>query len=331
MSAEKVLQGRCIVEGCVEGEALVTNDAISFMGTINSKTGYVIERKHEIEGACLKGKILVFPMSKGSTGGSYMLYDLVKNGVGPLGIVNREAGCVDYSCNLDFYGQDLREFLTNALQKPIYMDNDANCAAYGEFVAGGAKGVSDAVAITLGTGIGGGIIIDKKIYSGFNFAGAEIGHTVIQMGGRPCTCGRRGCFEAYASATGLIRSTREAMEAHPESEMWALCGGDSAKADGHTAFDGMRAGDEAAAEVVRDYIEALACGVTDIINTFAPEILCIGGGISKEGDTLIAPLSEIVHREMYSRFSKRQTRIVTAELGNDAGIIGAAALGLQYC
>ncbi|PWL71693.1 MAG: glucokinase [Clostridiales bacterium] len=252
-------------------------------------------------------------------------------GIGSPGIVNREAGCVDYSCNLDFYGQDLREFLTNALQKPIYMDNDANCAAYGEFVAGGAKGVSDAVAITLGTGIGGGIIIDKKIYSGFNFAGAEIGHTVIQMGGRPCTCGRRGCFEAYASATGLIRSTREAMEAHPESEMWALCGGDSAKADGHTAFDGMRAGDEAAAEVVRDYIEALACGVTDIINTFAPEILCIGGGISKEGDTLIAPLSEIVHREMYSRFSKRQTRIVTAELGNDAGIIGAAALGLQYC
>lgn len=252
-------------------------------------------------------------------------------GIGSPGIVNRETGCVDYSCNLDFYGQDLREFLTNALRKPIYMDNDANCAAYGEFVAGGARGVSDAVAITLGTGIGGGIIIDKKIYSGFNFAGAEIGHTVIQMGGRPCTCGRRGCFEAYASATGLIRSTREAMEAHPESEMWALCGGDSAKADGRTAFDGMRAGDEAATKVVRDYIEALACGVTDIINTFAPEILCIGGGISKEGDTLIAPLSEIVHREMYSRFSKRQTRIVTAELGNDAGIIGAAALGLQFC
>ncbi len=251
-------------------------------------------------------------------------------GIGSPGIVNRETGAVDYSCNLDFYDQDLRETLGGLLGRPIYMDNDANAAAYGEFVAGGAKGVNDAVVITLGTGIGGGIIINKKIYSGFNFAGAEIGHTVIQRDGRPCNCGRRGCFETYCSATGLIVSTKEAMQAHPESLMWALCENDLEKASGRTAFDGMRQGDRAAKETVDSYIRDLACGVTNLINTFAPETLCIGGGISKEGDTLIQPLAELVNREVYSRFSKRQTRIVTAELGNDAGIIGAAALGLQF-
>lgn len=251
-------------------------------------------------------------------------------GIGSPGIVNRETGCVDYSCNLDFYEQDLRGILTEALHKPVYMDNDANAAAYGEYVAGAALGTNDAVCITLGTGIGGGIIIGGKIYAGFNFAGAEIGHTVIQAGGRPCNCGRRGCFETYASATGLIASTKEAMQAHPESGMWARCENDLLKVNGRTAFEAMRKGDETAKQVVAAYIEALACGVTNLINTFAPEILCIGGGISKEGDALIKPLTEIVNREVYSRFSKRQTKIVTARLGNDAGITGAAALGRQF-
>ena len=258
------------------------------------------------------------------------LTDLDWVGIGSPGIVNRETGRVDYSCNLDFYDEDLRETLSALLGRPIYMDNDANAAAYGEFVAGGAKGAKDAVIITLGTGIGGGIIIDGKIYSGFNFAGAEIGHTVIEKGGRPCTCGRNGCFEAYCSATGLIATTREAMQAHPESRMWELCGHELSRVDGRTAFDGMRQGDPTAEETVRQYISDLACGVTNLINTFSPEIFCIGGGISKEGDTLIAPLKELVSKEVYSRFSKKQTEIVPATLGNDAGIIGAAALGLQF-
>ncbi len=251
-------------------------------------------------------------------------------GIGCPGIVNLETGCVDYSCNLSFYGQDLRGVLEKAFQKPIYMDNDANAAAYGEFVAGGAKGARSAVVITLGTGIGGGIIIDKKVYTGFNYAGAEIGHTVIERNGRPCNCGRNGCFETYASATGLITTTKEAMKRHPESSMWKLCGGDEEAVNGRTAFDAMRAGDPTAKEVVEQFIRDLACGVTNLINTFAPEILCIGGGISKEGDALILPLEQIVKREMYSRFSKHQTKIVTASLGNDAGIIGAAALGMQF-
>lgn len=256
--------------------------------------------------------------------------DLRWVGIGSPGIVNRETGAVDYSCNLDFYDQDLRNTLGGILKKPIYMDNDANAAAYGEFVAGGAKGANDAVVITLGTGIGGGIIIDKKIYAGFNFAGAEIGHIVIERDGRPCNCGRRGCFETYCSATGLIKTTLEAMERTPGSLMWELCENDPVKVNGRTAFQGMYKGDQAAKEVVSSFIKDLACGVTNLINTFAPEILCIGGGISKEGDTLIKPLEELVSREVYSRFSKRQTKIVTAKLGNDAGIIGAAALGLQY-
>ncbi len=258
------------------------------------------------------------------------VHDLLWVGIGSPGIVNRETGAVDYSCNLEFYDQDLRNTLSGLLHKPIFIDNDANAAAYGEFVAGGAKGVSDAVVITLGTGIGGGIIIDKKVYSGFNFAGAEIGHTVIERNGRPCNCGRRGCFETYCSATGLIKTTREAMKQSPDSLMWKLCENDLSLVSGRTAFQGMYQGDSVAKSVVDSYIGDLACGVTNLINTFAPEIFCIGGGISKEGNALIKPLEKLVNREVYSRFSKRQTKIVTAKLGNDAGIIGAAALGLQF-
>ncbi len=256
--------------------------------------------------------------------------ELSWTGIGSPGIVNSETGLVDYSCNLGFYGQDLRKTLEQLLNMPLFMDNDANAAAYGEFVAGGAKGVDHAVVITLGTGIGGGIIINRKIYAGFNFAGAEIGHTVIKQNGRPCNCGRHGCFETYCSATGLVQTTREAMHKHPESLMWTLCESDLSKVNGRTSFNAMKEGDETARKVVDCFIKDLACGVTNLINTFAPEIFCIGGGISKEGDILIQPLTKLVNKEVYSRFSERQTKIVAAKLGNDAGIIGAAALGLQF-
>ena len=252
--------------------------------------------------------------------------DIESVGVGAPGVVNSAEGIIEYSCNLDFYNEPVAEYVSERLGKPVYLENDANAAAYGEFIAGSAKGTHNAVCITLGTGVGGGIIINDRIYSGFNFAGAEIGHTVIEVGGAECSCGRRGCFEAYSSATGLIRMTKEAMDAHPESKMHEMMGD---HISGRLAFNAMREGDAAAKEVVDKYIKYLAAGIANTINVFQPEVLCIGGGVCNEGDALMAPLREAVANEVYSKRSAKNTKLVRAALGNEAGIIGAAFLGLQ--
>ncbi|MCM1166845.1 MAG: ROK family protein [Lachnospiraceae bacterium] len=247
-------------------------------------------------------------------------------GIGTPGVANRNSGMVLYSCNLGFNNTDLRALFKKFLDKPLYVENDANAAAFGEVLAGAAKGCKDVVVVTLGTGVGGGIIVDGKIYTGFNFCGAELGHTVIEYNGRQCGCGRRGCFEAYSSATALINMTKEAMEADKNSKMWELAGGSLDNVDGKTAFDGMRAGDGAAKGVVDMYIEYLGCGLTNIVNTFQPEVLLIGGGICKEGENLTKPLQEIITRDSYCIDPEKSTRLGIAELGNDAGIIGAAFL-----
>ncbi len=246
-------------------------------------------------------------------------------GIGTPGVANRNSGTVLYSCNLDFKNTDLRTLIKKYLDKPLYVENDANAAAFGEVLAGAGKGFKDVIVVTLGTGVGGGIIIDGKIYTGFNFCGAELGHTVIEFGGRQCSCGRKGCFEAYSSATALINMTKEAMEEHKDSKMWELAGSIE-NVDGKTAFDGMRAGDAAANDVVKTYIDYLGCGLVNIINTFQPEVLLIGGGICKEGENLTNPLNEIIRRESYCIDAERITKLDICKLGNDAGIIGAAFL-----
>ncbi len=253
--------------------------------------------------------------------------DIAYIGVGSPGTCNPDTGVIEYANNLKFDRVPLRDDLSALLDdKRVFIENDANAAALGEALAGAAKGTQSCVCITLGTGVGGGIIIDGKIYGGFNFAGAELGHTVIVVDGEPCTCGRLGCWEAYASATALIRQTRRAMEAHPESAMWKVAG-TLENVDGRTAFDALRMGDEPAKTVVDRYIEYIACGLINIINIFQPEVLCIGGGICKEGDALILPLKELIRHERYSKYSSHQTELCVATLGNDAGIIGAAFLG----
>lgn len=243
-------------------------------------------------------------------------------GVGTPGIANSATGIIEYSNNLGFCNTPMVQYLEEALGRPAFIENDANAAAYGEYVAGAAKGAKHAVCITLGTGVGGGIIIDGKIYCGSNFGGAEIGHTVIDVNGPMCSCGRKGCFEVFSSATGLIRMTKEALAAHPESVMK-----DEERITGRTAFNYMRAGDETAKQVVDDYIRYLAAGITNTINIFQPDVLCIGGGVCNEGDPLLLPMKEIVKKEVYTRNSPKNTEIVIAKLGNDAGIIGAAFLG----
>ncbi|MCH5204485.1 MAG: ROK family protein [Oscillospiraceae bacterium] len=246
-------------------------------------------------------------------------------GVGSPGTCNSESGVVENCNNLRFDNSPIRDDLEKEFKIPVYLDNDANAAAYGEFVSGAAKGAKNAVVITLGTGVGAGIIIDGKIYRGSNFAGGEIGHTVIAVDGAQCSCGRRGCFEAYSSATGLVRMTLKAGEENPKSII-----NDIIKEDGRcsarTAYKAMKAGDPVGKAVTDEYVKYLACGITNVINIFQPEVLCIGGGVCNEGEILLKPLKEAVAKQIYSKNSARNTEIVICSLGNDAGIIGAAML-----
>lgn len=248
-------------------------------------------------------------------------------GIGTPGIANSATGIIEYSNNLDFHNVPMVKWISEATGLPAFVENDANAAAYGEYVAGAAKGAANAICITLGTGVGGGIVIDGKIYAGSNFAGAEIGHTVLNMDGPQCTCGRKGCFEVFSSATGLIRMTKESMAQNPDSSMHKLVAERGGKVSARIAFDAMRLGDAAAKAVVDDFIKYLAAGITNTINIFQPDILCIGGGVCNEGDALLLPVKELVAKEVYTRNSKQNTEIVIAKLGNDAGIIGAAFLG----
>ena len=258
------------------------------------------------------------------------LSDIVEVGVGTPGSVNSQAGVVYFSNNLGFANTPLSDMLEERFGRKVFLENDANAAAYGELIAGAGKGAKQFIAITLGTGVGGGVVLNKKILTGMNFTGGELGHMVIVKDGEPCSCGRKGCWEAYASATALIRQTKDAMQRDKLSKLWEIVNGDIDMVDGKTVFDGMRAGDETAKAVVKQYCEYIACGLTNIVNIFQPDVICIGGGISKEGETLVGPIREYVERERYSKNVEKQTVITTAKLGNDAGIIGAAFLGNIY-
>ncbi len=252
--------------------------------------------------------------------------DIASVGLGTPGSVNAE-GVIEFANNLDFNNVPAAQMLRDRLGiEDVYVENDANCAALGEAYAGCGNGAKDFVAITLGTGVGSGIISDGKIVNGVNNAAGECGHMVIQIDGEPCTCGRRGCWEAYASATALIKQTKAAMDEHPDSIMHELSAKEG-KVSGRTAFDAMRMGDIAGIQVVNTYIKYVACGLINIVNALQPEIICIGGGICNEDETLLKPLRNYVQAERYSIHSKLQTKIVKAQLGNDAGIIGAAILG----
>lgn len=252
--------------------------------------------------------------------------DISYVGVGTPGAINQATGILEFAGNLDINKYPLRRELENRLNKSICIENDANAAAFGEYIAGAAKGCGDVVCITLGTGVGSGIIIDGRVYNGCNYTAGEFGHTVIVADGIECNCGRQGCYEKYASVSALIEQTKESMREHPESSMWQIVQGDISKVNGKTSFDAMRAGDSTAAEVVDRYIKYIACGVINAVNIFQPDVICIGGGISKEKDTLLNPLRALVFDERFSKNSERQTRLVVAKLGNDAGIIGAAFL-----
>ena len=260
------------------------------------------------------------------------LSDIAYVGIAAPGSINPDSGMVEYSNNIrmsDFPICDI--FKKYSPIKEIYIANDANAAALGEALAGAAKGAGVSVMITLGTGVGGGVIMNGKIFAGgLNHSGTELGHTVLVSGGRQCTCGRRGCWEAYSSATALSKMTKEKMTELQLKGVPSLMLGKE-KADGsvsaRVAFAAMKEGDPHAKEVCDEYIRYLAEGITNMINIFQPHVLCIGGGVCNEKEYLTVPLIEIVERDQYTRANKIKTKIVTATLGNDAGIIGAASLG----
>ena len=259
--------------------------------------------------------------------------DIASVGVSTPGSANSDTGIVEYANNLPFVFYPLAAKLGAILgTDKVYIENDANAAAKAEAMAGVAVGTKYSVMITLGTGLGGGIVLDGKVYSGFNHAGAELGHFVIEKDGRPCSCGRRGCWEAYSSATGLVNITKDRlagfMKEGRKTMMTEMTGGDVSKVNARTAFDAMKKGDAAAAEVVDEYISYLASGCASIINIFQPNVLSIGGGICGEGDNLLIPLKEKVYKEIYTKPPTPLTEIKIAKLGNDAGIIGAATLGV---
>ncbi len=252
--------------------------------------------------------------------------DIACIGIGSPGTPDNDEGLLVYSSNLPFNKAPMRKLIREVVDLPVYIDNDANCAAMAEAVAGAGKGAKDSVTITLGTGVGAGVIINGRIFSGFNQAGSEFGHTVLVSGGVQCGCGRKGCFEQYASASALARMTREAAEANPDSLLNKVKE-DFGEWNAQIAFVAMKQGDKVAEKVIDSYTDYLADGLANAINTFMPEVLVVGGGVCGEGDPLLIPMREKTMSRPYFGPGVPKTRIELAQMGNDAGIVGAAMMG----
>jgi len=253
--------------------------------------------------------------------GALELSDCTGAGIGVPGTCDTRNGIVRNAHNICWDGVPVTQALRQRLGLPVYLGNDADCAALGEVVAGAAKGCGSALLITLGTGVGGGFVTNGTIYNGCDGFGGEFGHMCIQMDGEPCTCGQRGCWEAYASATALIRQAQTAAAAHPDS---ALNRADAL--NGSSIYKAAAAGDAIALDVVTRYAEYVGVGLVNLINALFPEIVLIGGGISGAGDALLLPLREYIQAHAFVRDSSRLPILRAAILGGDAGIIGAAAL-----
>lgn len=262
------------------------------------------------------------------SGSGISFADIICIGVGVPCTANPENGHLEDANNLGFEDVPFLALLQQRFPVPVYFGNDANVAAWGEYIAGDYPEDSF-IMVTIGTGIGGGIILNGKIWSGINGAAAEFGHMSIDVHGAPCNCGRRGCFEAICSANALAEQARAAMGSAPESLLWTLCGGRLSDMEAKYVFMAAESGDSLAVSLLDRYISYLSEGITNIINIFQPAVLCLGGGVSGAGERLLLPLRRKVSQRIYSKNSRRNTQIVIAKLNNDAGILGAALLGLE--
>lgn len=247
-------------------------------------------------------------------------------GVGSPGTVDSEKGVVLYSNNICWNHVPLADELQKYLPVPVYINNDANCAALGEVVKGAASGYQNAAFLTLGTGVGGGIVIGGKIFEGGHPGGVELGHIKNGSEGKKCTCGRYDCLETYASATALIDDAKKMAAQHPESLLWELCGHSLDKMNAKIPFDAAAAGDSCGQKLIENYGKHLADGITDIANIFRPDVIVLGGGVCAQGENLTAPLNKYLKENCFGASVSYVPQVVTAQNGNDAGIIGAASL-----
>lgn len=247
-------------------------------------------------------------------------------GIGSPGTVDAKNGIVVFSNNIVWENVPLAEEVGRYFSCPIKISNDANCAALGEVMAGAAKEYKNAILLTLGTGVGGGIVLDGSVFEGAHAGGAELGHTNLIFGGEACTCGRKGCVEAYVSATALIRDAKRAAEKYPLSLLNTLCEGESENMNGKIPFDAAKAGDLAAKEVVENYIMYLGEAITDVVNIFRPDVVLLSGGVCNQKENLTEPVNAYISKKCFAGEKAFIPLVKCAELGNDAGIIGAANL-----
>lgn len=247
-------------------------------------------------------------------------------GIGSPGTVDAKNGIVVFSNNIVWENVPLAEEVGRYFSCPIKISNDANCAALGEVMAGAAKEYKNAILLTLGTGVGGGIVLDGSVFEGAHAGGAELGHTNLIFGGEACTCGRKGCVEAYVSATALIRDAKRAAEKYPLSLLNTLCEGELENMNGKIPFDAAKAGDLAAKEVVENYIMYLGEAITDVVNIFRPDVVLLSGGVCNQKENLTEPVNAYIRKKCFAGEKAFIPLVKCAELGNDAGIIGAANL-----
>lgn len=246
-------------------------------------------------------------------------------GIGVPGIVNNKENTIIYTANLKIENLNLGEKLSK-YNLPICLSNDANCAVLAEQKFGSGKGYNDVIMLTLGTGVGGGVIINNKLFEGNCGQGTELGHMIIELDGEECGCGRKGCFEAYASASGLIKMTKDIMLKNNDSKMWTYCFNSIKNVSGRTAFECAKDGDKAAIEVVNKYIKYLGEGIMNFCNIFRPEAIILGGGISNQKDYLKNLVVDYISKRNYGFKRSQKVEILIAKLGSEAGIIGAAHL-----
>ena len=257
---------------------------------------------------------------------SYKLENkIVGIGIGSPGTLDVKNGVVEYANNLGWNNLPVAKIMQEVLPYPVRLTNDANAAALGEAKYGAGKEYENIIMLTLGTGVGGGIIINGKLYEGNLGKGGELGHIVVQVDGEPCTCGRNGCLEAYASATALIRETKRAMLKNKKSLMWKICP-EIEMVGGKTSFEAAKQGDADAIRVLDNYIKYLGEGILNYCNIFRPNVIVLSGGIANAGEYLFSRLNKYLEDRNYGYKSTPEVKILPAKLGYDSGKIGAAAL-----
>ena len=250
--------------------------------------------------------------------------DILGVGIGSPGPLDRERGVVIFTPNLGWRDYPLRDEISNRVHMRATLDNDANCATLGEFWRGAARGGRDVIGMTLGTGIGGGLVLDGRLYHGASDAAGEIGHTSIESNGRRCKCGNYGCLEAYCSGPAIAERAREALENEPSATIEALVEGDMSRLTAHVVYEAARRGDTVAREVVRDTARFLGTGLSNLINIFNPDTVVLAGGVTQAGEALMLPLQAEVKRRAF-KTAVDSCRIVLGSLPMSAGVVGAVA------